>query len=163
YAHVRLVRGDLTAGVRLGNELVALQYADLIGRDIRKRGLADAVARSQAIQDYLDLHEGDLVVHVAHGIAIYRGLRVREEHGVREEYLELEFGQNRKLQVPVVNCSLVQRYVGSRGFTPELSRLGTKWWSAKRQAVEDAVLGMANELLDAQAKRLAVPGIVFQP
>ena len=34
---------------------------------------------SRAIDSFLDLAEGDLVVHVSHGIARYRGMQVLEK------------------------------------------------------------------------------------
>ena len=43
------------------------------------------------IDSFLELREGDLVVHVGHGIARYRGLKLLEKNGQVEEHLELEF------------------------------------------------------------------------
>ena len=38
---------------------------------------------SRAIDSFLDLAEGDLVVHVSHGIARYRGMQVLDRTGER--------------------------------------------------------------------------------
>jgi transcription-repair coupling factor (superfamily II helicase) len=40
---------------------------------------------------FLDLRDGDLVVHVAHGIAKYRGMKKVENSGQQEEHMLLEF------------------------------------------------------------------------
>ena len=64
------------------------------------------------IDSFLELHEGDLVVHVAHGIARYRGLKLLEKNGQVEEHLELEFQGRTKLYVPGSKIGLVQKYVG---------------------------------------------------
>src|SRR5262249_52440952 len=45
----------------------------------------------KAIDSFLDLREGDLVVHLAHGIGRYRGLRLIDKQGQKEEHLEIEF------------------------------------------------------------------------
>ena len=42
---------------------------------------------SRAIDSFLDLHEGDLVVHLSHGIARYRGMKLLEKSGQVEEHL----------------------------------------------------------------------------
>ncbi len=54
------------------------------------------------IDSFLELREGDLVVHVGHGIARYRGLKLLEKNGQVEEHLELEFhGRDEALRADV--------------------------------------------------------------
>ena len=67
---------------------------------------------SRVIDSFLELREGDLVVHVGHGIARYRGLKLLEKNGQVEEHLELEFHGRTKLYVPSTKIGLVQKYVG---------------------------------------------------
>ena len=54
------------------------------------------------------------MVHVAHGIARYRGLKLLEKNGQVEEHLELEFQGRTKLYVPASKIGLVQKYVGEQ-------------------------------------------------
>ena len=78
----------------------------------------------RVIDSFLELHEGDLVVHVAHGIARYRGLKLLEKNGQVEEHLELEFRGRTKLYVPASKIGLVQKYVGGSKSRPTLARAG---------------------------------------
>ncbi len=78
---------------------------------------------SRAIDSFLDLNEGDLVVHVNHGIARYRGLQLvkrGDEHD--EETLLLEFAEGTKLFVPIAKIDLVQKYVGGGKGNPRSPR-----------------------------------------
>jgi transcription-repair coupling factor (superfamily II helicase) len=117
----------------------------------------------KAIDSFLDLREGDLVVHLAHGIGRYRGLRLIERHGQKEEHLEIEFDGGTKIYVPAVKIDLVQKYVGGTKTRPSLAKVGGKTWLKQKQAAEGAVLDMAVEMLEMQALRAARPGIAFNP
>ncbi len=79
---------------------------------------------SRAIDSFLDLQEDDLVVHLSHGIARYRGMHVLEKNGQTEEHLILEFAGGTRVYVPASKIDLVQKYVGGAKTDPELSKLG---------------------------------------
>ena len=115
----------------------------------------------KAIDSFLDLREGDLVVHLAHGIGRYRGLRLIEKLGQAEEHLEIEFDGGTKIYVPAVKIDLVQKYVGGTKTRPALAKIGGKTWLRQKQAAEEAVRDLAVEMLDMQAIRASRPGITF--
>jgi transcription-repair coupling factor (superfamily II helicase) len=117
---------------------------------------------SRAIDSFLDLNEGDLVVHVNHGIAVFRGLRLADqsdEHG--EEQLVLEFAEGAKLSVPIAKIELVQKYVGGGKANPPLSKIGSSAWERRKKRVAEAVIDLAGELIDIQARRASRPGIAY--
>lgn len=117
----------------------------------------------RAIDSFLELREGDLVVHLAHGIGRYRGLRLLDKQGHREEHLEIEFDGGTRVYVPAVRIDLVQKYVGGSQARPALAKVGGRTWLRQKEAAERAVLDLAAEMLQLQAVRLASPGIAFQP
>jgi transcription-repair coupling factor (superfamily II helicase) len=117
----------------------------------------------KAIDSFLDLREGDLVVHLAHGIGRYRGLRLIEKQGQHEEHLEIEFDGGTRMFVPAVKIDLVQKYVGGTKTRPSLAKIGGKSWVKQKQAAEGAVHDLAVELLEMQAIRASRPGIAFGP
>ena len=117
----------------------------------------------KAIDSFLDLREGDLVVHLAHGIGRYRGLRMIEKQGQKEEHLEIEFDGGTKIFVPAIKIDLVQKYVGGTKTRPTLAKVGGKTWLKQKQAAEGAVHDLAVEMLEMQAIRRARPGIAFNP
>lgn len=110
-----------------------------------------------------DLQEGDLVVHVEHGIGIYRGLRTMEAGGLKGDFLHLEYLGGDRLYVPVERFQSVHRYVGSEGVLPRLDRLGGPGWENRKRRVQRAVERMAKELLELYALREVTPGHAFLP
>ncbi len=117
---------------------------------------------SRAIDSFLDLNEGDLVVHVNHGIARYCGLELVDRKGdYAEETLLLEFAEGAKMYVPIAKINLVQKYVGAGKTHPPLSKLGGSAWEKRKKRVAEAVIDLASELLDIQAARAGSPGFAF--
>jgi transcription-repair coupling factor (superfamily II helicase) len=119
---------------------------------------------SRAIDSFLDLNEGDLVVHVNHGIARYRGLHLVDREPAAdhaEDTLLLEFAEATKLYVPIAKIDLVQKYVGGGKGEPPLSKIGTSSWEKKKKRVADAVVDLAAELIDIQAARASQAGIAY--
>jgi transcription-repair coupling factor (superfamily II helicase) len=126
------------------------------------------VRSGRPINSLLDLNEGDYVVHVGHGIAKFDGLRRLERDlpgrpAVSEEYLRLRFADNAVLHVPVSQINLVQKYIGSRGKRPSLSKLGGAHWARAKERVGEAVKDLAADLLRLQAARRAMPGESYPP
>ena len=118
-------------------------------------------ASSRAIDSFLDLRPGDYVVHLSHGIGIYRGLKLLEKFGQKHEHLEIEFAEETKLFVPTTKIDLVQRYIGGSKSQPRLAKIGGQSWSRQKQAAEAAVVDMAADYLELQAQRRSQPGIAF--
>ncbi len=117
---------------------------------------------SRAIDSFLDLNEGDLVVHVNHGIARYRGLQlVDRTNDHSEETLLLEFAEGTKMFVPIAKIDLVQKYVGGGKGDPPLSKIGSSSWEKRKKKVADAVVDLAAELIDIQAARASQEGITY--
>ncbi len=185
---LRLVTGHVHAGFRLVDAgIVVIGSHELFHKDLLPPGVKAQVSKSsrriesRAIDTFLDLNEGDYVVHVAHGIARFRGMRLLEK-GVRgqetgvgedttddgsdltpaaEENLVLEFRDGVLLYVPASRIDLVQKYVGGQHAEPELSKLGSTAWGKKKDRVAEAVRDLAAEMIQLQAVRQAVPGFAF--
>ncbi len=153
--------GNLKSGFRLVPEQIALvSSSELFHRTDLRRSLPRR-RLSKAIDSFMDLREGDLVVHVGHGIARYRGMSLLEKEQQVEEHLLLEFYGGTKLYVPSSKIGLVQKYVGGTKHRPTLAKLGGRVWHRQRKAVEEAVSDLAAEMLELQAARSARPGIRF--
>ena len=157
---MHFVVGHLEAGFRIVPQQVVLVSA---GELFQRQDLARTTRRRQAraIDSFLELREGDLVVHVAHGIGRYRGLRLLEKDGRAEEHLELEYNGGTKIFVPAAKIELVQKYVGGKGARVVLANIGGKAWVRQKEAAQKAVTDLAAEMIELQAARDARPGIAF--
>ena len=107
------------------------------------------------------LTQGDLVVHVDHGIARYERMLRRGTSGEERDYLELSFAGTDKIFLPVEQINRISRYSG--GENPALSRLGGAEWLRTKQRVKRAVTDLAKELLEIYAARAAAPGFAYPP
>ncbi|RIK82297.1 MAG: transcription-repair coupling factor [Planctomycetota bacterium] len=160
---IRMVVGHLHAGFRLVRERLVL----LSGGELFQRAEIDRPSRrrlGRAIDSFLDLNEGDLIVHLAHGIGRYRGLKMLEKaDGHAEEHLEVEFDEGTRIFVPASKINLVQKYIGGTKTRPRLAKIGGATWLKQKKAAEQAVVDLAVDMLDLQAARAARPGIAFAP
>ncbi|HEY3393701.1 MAG TPA: transcription-repair coupling factor, partial [Lacipirellulaceae bacterium] len=157
---LHFVVGHLEAGFRIVPQRVVLVSAAEL---FQRQDLARTTRRRQAraIDSFLELREGDLVVHVAHGIGRYRGLRLLEQDERAEEHLELEYHGGTKIYVPSAKIELVQKYVGGTRGRPVLAHIGGKAWVRQKEAAQRAVTDLAAEMIELQAARDARPGIAF--
>jgi len=145
-----------------GDTCLFLTHHEIFHRDVRNRRLRPVTA-GRPIDSFLDLKEGDYVVHVVHGVAKFTGLRTLTKRGTRhaEEFLSLRFAEGAGLHVPVTQIDLVQKYIGPRAARPPLSKLGGTRWQKTKDKVEEALTDLASELLRIQAERASSPGVAY--
>lgn len=159
--------GSLNHGfVYPATRLAVLCDAEIFGRyqSPSARRLAVRRARLRGGRrpvDFSELAEGDLVVHVEHGIGKYLGIQELEQGGVKSECVVLEFAEDARLYVPFEQAFLISRYVGIGKRFPPLSNLGDAKWSKAKKAAETAVFDYAARLLSLQAQRNTLPGYSF--
>ncbi|MFI4873747.1 MAG: transcription-repair coupling factor, partial [Blastopirellula sp. JB062] len=157
---LRFALGRLPSGFRYREESVVLVSGDQLFHRVRRQRPATRKL-GKVIDSFLDLRKGDLVVHLAHGIGRYRGLKKIEKQRQVEEHLEIEFHGGTKVYVPASKVDLVQKYVGGSKSRPPLAKIGGVAWQKQKKAVEQAVHDLAGELLEVQAQRRSRPGIAF--
>ena len=114
-------------------------------------------------QDLLALAAGDYVVHVDHGVGVYRGLDRLTVDGHETDCLRIEYAGGDRLFVPVEQLAVVQKYAAQEGAVPTLHKLGTTQWQRTRARIQKAVRDMADQLLKTYAARMALPGHAFGP
>ena len=158
---VRLAIGHVNSGFYWPAEhIVAVGHHEVFHRYAKVRRIR-RVRTGRPIDSLLDLSEGDYVVHVAHGIAKFEGLRTLEKNGSSEEYLTLRFAKNAVIHTPASRINLVQKYIGSGHRRPSLSTLGASGWLRAKQRVGEAVKDLAAEMLRIQAMRQAMEGVSY--
>lgn len=158
---------DLAAGfAHPGISFFLATDAELFGRLRRPniRGGRQSATRAQDLtrEFTLEFAPEELVVHVDHGIARFKGMRLIETDGAHREYLELEYAEEDRLFIPVENLDRVQKYLGGEG-QPTLHRLGTGDWTRARGRARKVVQDVAEDLLRIYSLREARPGIAFAP
>ena len=115
------------------------------------------------IENFVDLEIGNSVVHVEHGIGIYRGIEKIKVGHKKMAHWVIEYADGDKLFVPPDQVFLVQRYIGFEGRTPKLSKLGTKYWQRIKEKARAGAFSVAVDLINLQAKRVLSEGYAFSP
>src|SRR5205814_2451011 len=108
--------------------------------------------------DTLSLREGDYVVHLEHGVGIYRGIETIVVGQSTIEVAVIEYEGGDRLNVPLYRIDQLERYrsagdVSEDSPPPRLHKLGGKRWSQQREKTRSAIREMTVELLDLYARR----------
>lgn len=130
---------------------------------VRKRLLPNK-AHVEQLLDFNEIVDGDYLVHLQHGVCIFRGIKAIERAGgTREDMFALEFENKVTLYIPFREAHLISRYVGMRKMLPKLGKVGSSSWEKTRKAAEKATMDFAAELLEVQATRSSRPGFSALP
>ncbi|MCK5812239.1 MAG: transcription-repair coupling factor [Clostridiales bacterium] len=103
----------------------------------------------------------DFVVHDVHGIGQYRGLKKIEVGGITKDYLHILYRNEDSVYIPVSKMELIQKFIGSDGRKPRLSKLGGVEWENAKKKVKANVKDIAKELIILYAKRAELKGYEF--
>jgi transcription-repair coupling factor (superfamily II helicase) len=130
--------------------LAVISETDILGdrlaRPRKRRRAANFLAEASA------LTPGDLVVHIDHGIARYEGLKTLDIQGAPHDTLELQYGGEAKLYLPVENIDLLTRY-GAESDGVVLDRLGGAAWQSRKARAKERLREMADGLIRIAAER----------
>jgi transcription-repair coupling factor (superfamily II helicase) len=142
-------------------DLVVLSEQDIFGdrlvRPSRRQRRADAL-----LAEASRLAEGDLVVHVDHGIGRYEGLQTLTLGNAPHDCLRVVYDGGDRLFVPVENIEVLSRFGPADGEVA-LDKLGAASWQARKARLKKRVTDMAGALLKVAAERRLRPGRVFEP
>ncbi|MDB4881288.1 MAG: transcription-repair coupling factor, partial [Gemmatimonadetes bacterium] len=108
--------------------------------------------------DSLALKLGDYVVHLEHGVGIYRGIETIFVGQSTIEVAVVEYEGGDRLNVPLYRIDQLERYrsaddINDDAPPPRLHKLGGKRWAQQRDRTRAAIQEMTLELLDLYARR----------
>ena len=126
-------------------------------RDVYGSPIARPAGRRRRAENFLreasSLDQGDLVVHVDHGIGRYEGLeRITTAGGVEHDCLLIVYAGGDKLFLPVENIELLSRY-GKEGGDAQLDRLGGAAWQSRKARIRGRIRDIADQLIRVAALR----------
>lgn len=157
---ITILKGTAKKGFEypeLGFVLVAEQDI-FTGEKQRKSRKADSTKR---IKSYTDINVGDYVVHRAHGIGEYAGIKKMEVAGVTKDYFQIKYQGTDTLYVPVDQMDMLYKYVGSGEKTVRVNKLGGSEWNKAKQRVKTATADMAKQLVALYSEREHTKGYAF--
>jgi transcription-repair coupling factor (superfamily II helicase) len=163
HSSISILIGDISRGFRLPDSLLTMiAEEELFGKRVRRRGVSE-VRKKQLLASLAELKPGDYMVHIDHGIGLYRGLQHISLGNTAGDFLLLEYAGSDKLFLPVDRLGLVQRYVGPEGSNPSLDKLGGISWEKSKGKARKNIEELAGELLEIYARRQLSEGFSFSP
>ena len=129
-----------------------------IFRRERRLRRARRYATAATLEAITALRSGDFVVHLEHGVGIYRGLQTIFVGESTVEVAVIEYEGGDRLNVPLYRIDQIERYraagdVDGEAPPPRLHKLGGKRWAQQRDRTRTAIQEMTVELLDLYARR----------
>lgn len=116
---------------------------------------------SRPFEGILDVAGGEYIVHVEHGIGIYRGIEKLSTGGVEKDYIKIEYRDGDELFIPVDQVNLIHRYIGQEGRPPRIDKLGSDTWKRLKEHVKRSVKDIAKDLIELYSVRSSLRGHAF--
>jgi len=165
YAHLKstifISYGYLNYGFRLPDlKAVFITDQEIFGKEKDKRYKLTR-RKSEPFSAIMDISSGDYVVHIDHGIGIYKGIINLTVKGVKQDYLLIEYAQEDRLYVPVDQFNLVHKYIGIKDKIPKIYRLGGVSWGKAKGKAKRSIQKLAQELYNLYVARKEIRGFAF--
>ena len=154
----------LKEGIEISSKkILLLTDHEIFGKSYRKKKHFKKKS-SRPIQSFLDLKTGDYVVHLNHGIGIFKGIERMSASGVERDFIIIDYADDDKLYVSLDQITMVQRYLGMDGKKPRIDALGKKSaWNKIKKRVQESIEEIAKDLIEIYSKRKALKGFQFPP
>ncbi len=162
-ASVTYLAGSLSAGFIMEDDKVCfISETDILPSGAHtKKTRARKRKRSADMISFSDLHTGDYIVHEAHGIGRFEGIRPVTADGQTRDYLVIRYAGSDVLYIPTEQLDVIQKYIGNSGNAPALSRLSGGSWKRTRERARRAIMEIAEDLVKLYAERQSVGGHAF--
>ncbi len=135
---------------------------DILGERLARAPKRRKRRGEEFITEAAALDQGDLVVHLEHGIGRYDGLETLSILSAPHDCLRVLYLNNDKLFVPVENIDILSRY-GSENSKAQLDKLGGIAWQARKAKIKGRIKDIADKLLKIAAERALRKGDIINP
>ncbi len=141
-------------------KLAAVSEYEIYGSETRVEKRA---AKKRAGLAFSELEPGDLVVHEAHGIGRFTGVKTLTVDKKTRDYIELVYLAGDKLYIPTDQLDRVQKYIGGDESKAKLSRLGSGEWQRTVAKTRESAKKLAFDLVALYGERSRIKGYAFSP
>lgn len=146
---------------KLTNGFIFDKYVVICENDIEKTHTEEIKYKNsykigRKVKDLNSLNLGDYVVHMAHGIGIYNGIKTLSGNRLEKDYIEILYDGNDKVYVPVEKINTILKYASKDGLKPKINKLNSTSWAKTKRAVQKKIKDISEELLKLYAERKAL-------
>lgn len=165
HAHLEIVITELRESLLIPSEKFVIVRDDDIfvsRKSAVKKKRAHTDDNKDQLISFSDLKPNDLIVHIAHGIGVYEGLKVMQVQGVDAEFIQIKYKDNDRLYLPIYRIGQISKYSGPSNATL-LDKLGGSSWEKTKTKVRSHLRDMASELLQLYAQRSVAERPPYNP
>ncbi|OQY27429.1 MAG: transcription-repair coupling factor [Candidatus Cloacimonetes bacterium 4572_55] len=161
--HIRFVVGDIHEGFVYPDVKIAVLTDHQIFSRFHRRHRHLKYSGGVSISSPSALNVGDYVVHIQHGIGVYKGVEHISIEEIEGDFLTVEY-TNGLLRVPVDQFNQVQKYSGkSESGGVKVHKLGGTEWERAKTKTRKSLKIKAEELLRLYAERKLRGGCAYSP
>ena len=154
---------DFPEGFETENgELTVYTGKELLQKQVKIGRFASKFKEAEVLSSYLDLKQGDYIVHNLYGIGQYLGIVTKEINHNHKDFLNIAYRGDDVLLVPLEQFHLVRKFVSREGVQPKLNKLGSSEWSRTKARLQENVDNIAERLLELYAAREELSGYAYQ-
>ena len=136
----------------VSDDLVVVTEQDILGDRLARQSKKSRKA-DNFLTEISSLGEGDLVVHVDHGVGRFLKLETLNVGKTLHDCLQIEYHGGDKLYVPVENIEVLSRFGSDEIGAVQLDKMGGAGWQARKAKVKKDLMIMADKLLKIAAAR----------
>ena len=147
-------------------DLKAVCYTDhQIFQRYHKYKVKQAYNKNKALtlKTLRDLHPGDFVTHIDHGVGRYSGLQKLDINGRLQEAVRIIYRDSDILYVNINSLHKISKYTGKDGTEPKVNKLGSDVWNKLKEKTKAKVKEIAFDLIKLYAQRKAQEGFQHAP
>lgn len=153
---VNIIKRNISRGYIFENYIVISEFD--IENVERKNNFINRYNIGRKIKGFEDLKVGDYVVHVAHGIGIYKGLTTLEKNKIKKDYLLIQYAGNDKVYVPAQKIETIYKYGDSDALKPKVNSLNNNNWVKTKLKVKTKIKDISQQLINLYAEREMIKG-----
>ena len=157
---INLIVKRINTGYIIGNYVVVSEK-ELFNKKESGVAYKSNFKMGSKIRDINKLNIGDYVVHVVHGIGIYRGIKTLSKNGLKKDYLTIEYKGEDKLYIPVEKLEFINKYSSNEGAVPKVNKLGGTEWTKTKLHIKKKIESIAGDLLKLYSEREMSIGYAF--
>ncbi len=129
----------------------------------KKRRTDKKQYKGKKIENFIQLQQGDYVVHETYGVGQFIEVEQREFDGIRKDYIKIGYYGGDSLYVPLEQMDKVQSFIGNGAVQAyHLSKLGSSEWKKSKARTKKEVEEIAQDLVELYAVREKEQGYSFQ-
>ncbi len=157
---INVVRKHSASSIKYNDDrIIYIRFEDLFGKEARlqktqKSGHKDYFDKLEALR-MGDMEPEDLVVHIQHGVGVFKGLKLISLAGIESECIEVQYDGKDKLFLPTHKIHQLRKYSGNSGGR-SLDKLGGQYWQKTKTKVKSKLKEIAEDLIQLYAARKSI-------